>query len=84
MSNRFHAYLRDRPQHPSTVRPVLLNTWEAVYFEHDFDDLARLADRAAECGVERFVVDDGWFHGRRNDDAGLGDWWVDTDVWPSG
>jgi len=84
VSNRFHAYLRDRPNHPSTARPVLLNTWEAVYFDHDFQTFAELADRAAECGVERFVVDDGWFHGRRSDTAGLGDWWVDPDVWPDG
>ena len=65
-------------------RPVLLNIWEAVYFDHDLDNLRALADIAASCGVERFVVDDGWFHGRRNDRAGLGDWWVDTSVWTSG
>ena len=84
MSNSFHAFMRSRPQHPSTPRPVLLNIWEAVYFNHDFDTLCRLADAAASCGVERFVVDDGWFHGRRSDRAGLGDWWVDTDVWTNG
>ncbi len=84
MSNAFHAYLRSRPQHPSTPRPVLLNIWEAVYFDHDLDTLRGLADIAASCGVERFVVDDGWFHSRRSDDAGLGDWWVDTTVWPNG
>ena len=84
VSNSFHAFMRARPQHPSTPRPVLLNIWEAVYFDHDLDALRGLADIAAQCGVERFVVDDGWFHARRNDDAGLGDWWVDTEVWPSG
>ena len=84
VSNRFHAFLRARPQHPSSPRPVLLNIWEAVYFDHDLDRLRTLADLAAACGVERFVVDDGWFHGRRDDHAGLGDWWVDTDVWPNG
>ncbi|MEP7203506.1 MAG: alpha-galactosidase [Ilumatobacteraceae bacterium] len=84
VSNSFHSYLRARPQHPPHPRPVLLNIWEAVYFDHDLDDLRGLADRAASCGVERFVVDDGWFHGRRNDRAGLGDWWVDTSVWPAG
>lgn len=42
-------------------RPVILNTWEAVYFNHDYDTLTALADKAVESGVERFVVDDGWF-----------------------
>jgi alpha-galactosidase len=84
VSNSFHAFLRSRPQHPSTPRPVLLNIWEAVYFDHDLDTLRGLADIAASCGVERFVVDDGWFHSRRNDRAGLGDWWVDTSVWTQG
>ncbi len=84
VSNSFHAFLRSRRQHPAKPRPVLLNIWEAVYFDHDDDNLRGLADIAASCGVERFVVDDGWFHGRRNDQAGLGDWWVDTAVWTSG
>jgi alpha-galactosidase len=63
---------------------VLLNTWEAVYFDHSFDRLAALADVAAEIGVERFVVDDGWFGSRRDDRSGLGDWYVSADVWPDG
>jgi alpha-galactosidase len=84
VSSSFHSFMRARPQHPSTPRPVLLNIWEAVYFDHDLDTLRDLADIAAHCGVERFVVDDGWFHSRRSDDAGLGDWWVDTTVWPDG
>ena len=84
ISDAFHAHLRGRPGHPSTTRPVHLNTWEAVYFNHDLDTLSRLAERAAQVGVERFVLDDGWFHGRRSDNAGLGDWWVDEQVWPHG
>ncbi|MFG1811420.1 alpha-galactosidase [Streptomyces sp. NPDC049040] len=84
LADRFHTLLRDRPGHPSTPRPVVLNSWEAVYFDHDLDRLRRLADRAAEVGVERFVLDDGWFTGRRADDAGLGDWHVDPRVWPEG
>ena len=85
-SGRFHRHLRSRPSHPGPERPrpVLLNTWEAVYFDHDLDTLTALADRAAEIGVERYVLDDGWFHGRRDDTAGLGDWWVDPEVWPDG
>lgn len=84
LAGRFHAYLRSRPQHPRSPRPVLLNVWEAVYFDHDLDRLKGLADRAAAIGVERYVLDDGWFRGRRDDSAGLGDWYVDEDVWPEG
>lgn len=84
LSHRFHAYLRARPQHPRRPRPVLLNTWEAVYFDHDLGRLVDLAERAAAVGVERFVLDDGWFRGRRDEYAGLGDWYVDEDVWPDG
>jgi alpha-galactosidase len=81
---RFHRYLRARGQHPSSPRPVVVNTWEAVYFDHDLAKLTRLADAAAEVGAERFVLDDGWFRHRRNDHAGLGDWYVDETVWPDG
>jgi alpha-galactosidase len=84
LSERFHAEWRARPQHPRRPRPVTLNTWEAVYFDHDFERLAALADAAAEVGIERFVLDDGWFTGRRDDTRGLGDWVVDAEVWPQG
>ncbi|MEY4146628.1 MAG: hypothetical protein RL278_184 [Actinomycetota bacterium] len=83
-SQHFHEFVRSRLQHKSTSRPVTLNTWEAVYFEHNFETLTKLADVAAHVGVERFVLDDGWFSGRRNDTAGLGDWIVDSSVWPDG
>ncbi|HEX6888233.1 MAG TPA: alpha-galactosidase [Candidatus Nanopelagicales bacterium] len=84
LSGRFHRFLRARPQHPARPRPVLLNVWEAVYFDHDLDRLLALAQAAAAVGIERFVLDDGWFRGRRNDRAGLGDWYVDETVWPDG
>ncbi|GAA1039266.1 alpha-galactosidase [Virgisporangium ochraceum] len=84
LAARFHRYLRGRPQHPRSPRPVTLNTWEAVYFDHDLATLTGLADVAAEVGVERFVLDDGWFHGRRDDTSSLGDWHVDATVWPDG
>ncbi|GAA1591675.1 alpha-galactosidase [Kribbella hippodromi] len=84
VSHRFHEYLRSRPHHPRTERPVVLNTWEAVYFDLDLDKLKALADAAAEVGAERFVLDDGWFRGRRDDHAGLGDWYVDEAIWPKG
>ncbi len=84
LSGRFHAHLRARPHHPASPRPVVVNTWEAVYFDHDLGTLTRLADAAAEVGAERFVLDDGWFRHRRHDRAGLGDWYVDETVWPDG
>ena len=84
LSARLHRFIRSRPSHPRKPRPVVLNTWEAVYFDHRLDRLQALADTAARLGVERFVLDDGWFRHRRDDTAGLGDWYVDEDVWPDG
>ncbi len=80
----FHRHQRSLPNHPGSPRPVNLNVWEAVYFDHDLPRLLELADLAAGLGVERYVLDDGWFRHRRGDSAGLGDWYVDTDVWPRG
>ncbi|GIG27794.1 alpha-galactosidase [Cellulomonas marina] len=84
MSARFHGYLRSRPHHPRSPRPVLINVWEAVYFDHRLDRLVALADLAASVGVERYVLDDGWFSSRRDDTSGLGDWTVSDEVWPDG
>lgn len=78
-----HAWERSLPAHP-VEQPVTLNVWEALYFDQKPDVVLDLVERAARLGVERFVLDDGWFHLRRNDYAGLGDWWVDRDVWPDG
>ena len=83
-SARLHSMLRRRPGHPARPRPIVLNTWEAVTFDMSFERLANLAEIAAEIGVERFVIDDGWFGARRDDTAGLGDWVVAKDVWPHG
>ncbi|MFI8633243.1 alpha-galactosidase [Microbacterium sp. NPDC077663] len=84
LAARFHDEWRARPQHPTRPRPITLNTWEAVYFDHRLPKLIALADAAAELGVERYVLDDGWFRHRRDDTAGLGDWYVDETVWPEG
>lgn len=84
IAHRFHDHLRALGTERPAVRPVTLNVWEAVYFRHDADELIALADQAAEIGIERFVLDDGWFGARRSDRAGLGDWVVSTDVWPDG
>ncbi|MBB2901779.1 alpha-galactosidase [Kineococcus radiotolerans] len=81
---RFHRHLRARPHHPPRPRPVVVNTWEAVYFDLDLERLLDLARAAAQVGAERYVLDDGWFRHRRSDDAGLGDWYVDEGIWPQG
>ncbi|HEX6521192.1 MAG TPA: alpha-galactosidase [Streptosporangiaceae bacterium] len=66
------------------VRPVLYNSWEATQFDVDERSQGRLAELAAEMGVELFVMDDGWFTGRANDRAGLGDWIADPAKFPNG
>ncbi len=83
VADRFHTLVRaDRRR--VGAQPLVLNTWEAVYFDHELPRLLELVDRAAGIGVERIVLDDGWFAGRRDDKAGLGDWQVDEAVWPEG
>ncbi len=84
VSAAFHSHLRARQVHPKRPRPLTLNMWEALYFDHDEEKIKKLVDVAAEIGVERIVLDDGWFHSRRNDRAGLGDWVIDPAVWPNG
>ena len=86
ISRVFHAWQRSRPNHPGPDRPrrLLLNTWEAVYFDQDLGRLSELAGAASSLGVELFVLDDGWFRHRRDDTAGLGDWYVDEGEWPEG
>lgn len=84
VSAAFHSHLRAREIHPKRPRPLTLNMWEALYFDHNEDKIRELVDVAAEVGVERVVLDDGWFHSRRNDRSGLGDWVIDPAVWPNG
>jgi alpha-galactosidase len=84
VSSAYHSHLRARPMHPKRARPLTLNMWEAVYFDHNEEKIKALVDVAAEIGIERVVLDDGWFHSRRNDRAGLGDWVIDPAVWPHG
>jgi alpha-galactosidase len=83
----FHAAIRARSPWPDSrmrPRPVHINSWEAFYFDHDEARLMAFADRAASLGVERLVLDDGWFKGRHNDMSGLGDWTPDPDKYPNG
>jgi alpha-galactosidase len=74
--------LPGRP-HPR-FRPVLYNSWEATEFNVDEAGQIALAEKAARLGVERFVIDDGWFGQRNNDHAGLGDWYVNPQKFPHG
>lgn len=87
MSHKLHEHVRSEivsfPQ-PDKPRPVTVNTWEALYFDHQWDKLTELADVAADIGAERFVLDDGWFCGRNSDLAGLGDWFADEKKYPDG
>lgn len=69
---------RDRP------RPILINNWEATYFDFNEDKLLNLARTAKRLGIELFVLDDGWFGARTNDHAGLGDWIPNRDRLPDG
>ena len=83
--HRFHSYVRDNVQrHPGMPRPVLYNSWYATEFNISESQQIRLADVAAGIGVELFVIDDGWFKGRKTDNAGLGDWVVDKEKFPNG
>jgi alpha-galactosidase len=83
VSDRVHPWVRSWST-ISRPRPVTLNTWEAVYFDQSFERLEPLVRAAADVGVERFVLDDGWFLGRRDDKRALGDWEVDPQAWPEG
>ena len=83
----FHKAIRSRLTWlgaEMSPRPVGLNTWEGVYFDLKPAALFEMATAAADAGIERFVLDDGWFQGRRSDRAGLGDWWTDLSVFPEG
>lgn len=87
MSRTFHqlyqrrlarGYWRERP------RPILINNWEATYFDFTEERLLQIADKAKSCGVEMFVLDDGWFGKRSHERAGLGDWTPNPDRLPEG
>lgn len=86
-SRLFHSYQRTRilPGAPNLrPRPVLYNSWEATEFAVDERGQMALAEKAASIGVERFVVDDGWFGARNDSRAGLGDWFVNAKKFPNG
>ncbi|MCI8870930.1 MAG: alpha-galactosidase [Lawsonibacter sp.] len=87
MSRRFHRSIREHLIHDPMAgrrRPVLINNWEATYFDFDAGKLLEIARTAAPLGIELFVMDDGWFGGRCDDNRGLGDWWVNREKLPGG
>ena len=82
LTNRIHDAVRDHvipTKWKNAVRPVLLNSWEAFYFDFTGDDLVALAGEAADLGMDMLVLDDGWFGARNSDNAGLGDWTVNEE-----
>jgi len=87
MSRRFHDLYRKRlirGQFRDQVRPILVNNWEATYFDFNEEKLEKIVNTGKELGIELFVLDDGWF-GKRNDDTtSLGDWVVDKNKLPNG
>ena len=81
------SYTREKllpEKHRDQLRPVLYNSWYATTFDVNEEHQLALAKVAKEIGVEMFVIDDGWFRGRVNDHAGLGDWTVDKNKFPNG
>lgn len=82
VSRAYADFLRERVINPNFVyrrRPIVVNNWEATYFDFDNEKLYKIIDEAAPLGIDTFVLDDGWF-GKRNDDkSGLGDWFVNKE-----
>lgn len=88
LSDSWHQLVRDRFPNVSGLRgkarPVQFNTWEATYFDFNEARLLGLIESAGDLGIERFVLDDGWFLGRNSDGSSLGDWQVDREKLPGG
>ena len=87
MSAQFHRICAEhlvRGKYAKAPRPILLNNWEATYFNFNEEKLLKIARTAADVGVELFVLDDGWFGHRDDDTTSLGDWYVDTNKLPQG
>lgn len=82
LSRNYHKLYRNnlcRGKYKNIERPVLINNWEATYFDFNGDKIYNIARQAAELGVEMFVLDDGWFGKRDDDNSGLGDWFVNEE-----
>lgn len=79
LSQTYHRVIQDNicpPQFKNIQRPVLINNWEATYFDFDTQKILDIAQSASEIGIEMLVLDDGWFGKRDDDHSGLGDWFV--------
>ncbi|MCD8089454.1 MAG: alpha-galactosidase [Clostridiales bacterium] len=87
LSYNFHNIIREhicRGKYKTAERPVLINSWEAAYFDFDEEKIIKIAEAAADMGLDMLVLDDGWF-GERNDDcSGLGDWFENKKKLPEG
>lgn len=82
MSRTFHDFIREnliQSKLKNQYKPILFNSWEGCYFDFDTDRVISYINDGIKVGTELFVLDDGWFGKRNNDDAGLGDWKVNTD-----
>ena len=82
MTRTFHNLYRShliRSKYLHTKRPILINNWEATYFDFDEKKLLEIAKEASKLGIEMLVMDDGWFGNRNNDDSSLGDWFVNEE-----
>lgn len=87
MSQTYHRLYRKRLMRGAwrdQARPILLNNWEATYFDFNEEKILNIASKAKEAGVELFVLDDGWFGARNDDYRGLGDWYVNLEKLPAG
>lgn len=87
MSQTFHKLYRSRLTRGvwrDKTRPILLNNWEATYFDFNEEKILDIAKKAKEVGVELFVLDDGWFGARNDDYRGLGDWYCNLNKLPNG
>lgn len=87
MSHNFHKFINNhiiRKQWQNAERPVLINSWEAYFFDFDQKKLINMAKKASEIGIELFVLDDGWFKNRNDDKRGLGDYEINKKKLPKG
>lgn len=82
LSHNYHSCIRNhvcRGKYVNSQRPVLINSWEAAYFNFDGDTIVNLAKEAADLGIDMVVMDDGWFGKRDDDHSSLGDWYVNEE-----
>ena len=87
MSHIYHDLYRNRLIRGvwrDKTRPILINNWEATYFDFDEDKIVQIAKTSKELGLELFVLDDGWFGKRNNDKSSLGDWFANGEKLPNG